>query len=107
SGSNSYTGGTSVNGGSLAMIGSNAWSPVLTAPAGTDLKHGALVFDYSNGSTDPSPTIQSVLTTAFASGFASGQIHSSTATPSVGLGWLDDTANSRAVVAYTLFGDAN
>src|SRR5205085_6832188 len=41
------------------------------------------------------------------SGFASGQIRSSTATADRGLGWIDDAGNSRVHVAPALYGDAD
>jgi autotransporter-associated beta strand protein len=107
SGSNTYTGGTTISGGTLSMTGTQAWSPVLNGPGTTDIQTGRAVFDYSGGGSDPAAQIQSLLTASFASNFATGQLHSSTATTSLGLGWRDVTANSQAVVAYTYYGDAN
>ena len=66
--------------------GRDAWAPVLSGAGGADVKGGRLVFDYS-ASTTPATQVQSLLTTAFASSFASGQIRSSTADVSHGLGW--------------------
>ena len=40
-------------------------------------------------------------------GFASGQIHSSTATADIGLGWIDDGSASELTIAYAYYGDAN
>ncbi|HSV15392.1 MAG TPA: PEP-CTERM sorting domain-containing protein, partial [Tepidisphaeraceae bacterium] len=42
-----------------------------------------------------------------ASGFATGQIRSTTADATHGLGWKDDSANSQVIVAYSLYGDTN
>ena len=104
SGSNTYTGGTTISGGALAMVKSQAWNPVLSGPGTADIQTGRAIFDYT-GASSPAATIQSILTASYGTGFASGQIHSSTATSQLGLGWTDD--GSKTTVAYTYFGDAN
>jgi hypothetical protein len=50
--------------------------------------------------------VQSVLTTAYGTGFASGQIHSSTATTDIGLGWVDDATGKQVTVRRVYYGDA-
>jgi autotransporter-associated beta strand protein len=103
---NTYTGLTTVQAGTL-QLGVNAYSPVLgTGGGGADIRGGKLVFDYTGGST-PASSVLSALTTSYASGFASGKIRSSTATGSVGLGWLDDTTAHQLTVARALYGDVN
>src|SRR5207253_11238087 len=47
------------------------------------------------------------LTTAYGTGFASGQLHSSTATAKIGLGWHDDTTAKQVTVRRVLYGDAD
>jgi hypothetical protein len=67
------------------------------------------VFDYSTD-TDPETAVRTDLAAAVASGYATGQIHSSTAQVVAhprGLGYIDDTTNSKLTVAYTLVGDGN
>jgi autotransporter-associated beta strand protein len=107
SGANTYTGTTTVQGGALAFKGSSAWNPVLSGPNGADVQQGRLIFDYSGGAPNPATQIKTILTASYGTGFASGQIRSSTATSQLGLGWLDDSGSSTVTVAYTYFGDAN
>jgi fibronectin-binding autotransporter adhesin len=103
-GSNTFTGTTIVQSGKL-VLRPNAQPAVLTG-GGADIEHGRILFDYAGG-TDNAGTIQSLLTAAHASNFASGQFRSSTATSSKGLGWVDDTTNSQVNVAEALYGDSN
>jgi autotransporter-associated beta strand protein len=104
---NTYAGSTTVTGGALKMLGSAAWNPALVGPGTTDIQHGRAVFDYSGGDPDPAAAVNAALTASHASGFASGQIHSSTATSHIGLGWADDTVAKQVTVLSTYYGDAN
>ncbi len=100
-----YAGLTTVQAGTLAL-GPSTQNVVLTG-GGADVQGGKLVFNYTAGS-DPAATIQGILQVGFATGFATGQIHSSTAAGAgLALGWLDDSVNDQVTVACTLFGDAN
>ena len=91
SGSNSYTGNTNVQAGSLTLTGANAWAPALNGPGFTNITAGRMILDYTGGSS-PGPTVKSDLTTSFASGFATGQLRSTTADNHHALGWNDDGA---------------
>ena len=62
--------------------------------------------NYTGGST-PAFMVRLALATSYATGFASGQIYSSTATSEIGLGWVDDTDASELTIAYAMYGDAN
>lgn len=115
-GENYYSGLTTVQGGSL-VLGPNAQTPILggntpltgfpVAAGGADIQNGKLVWDYAGGSS-PSGTIVPLLTTGYTTdGFLTGTIRNTTATALEGLGWIDDTANSRFTVAAALYGDAN
>jgi autotransporter-associated beta strand protein len=105
SGANSYTGLTTVTGGSL-VLGPLAQNPVLTL-GGADVQTGSLVFQYSG--TSPAPTIESILAASYQHNFAAGsaQIFSSTALANGWtLGWSDD-GSSEVTIMVTLPGDAN
>src|SRR4029079_9908831 len=71
-GNNTYTGITNVNSGTL-QLGLTAQSPVLPGPNGANIAKGRIVLDYTGGSA-PGGTVKSLLTTAYASNFATGQI---------------------------------
>ena len=73
---------------------------------GADVQCGKLVLDYTGG-TSPAPTVLSLLTTSYATGFASGQIHSSTASTNLALGWNDSPTSHCVTVASALYGDTN
>jgi autotransporter-associated beta strand protein len=100
---NTYTGTTTVNGGTLQLAAASR-NPVLAGAGGADIRSGRIVFEYSGSS--PAGTIASMLAAAYPGNFASGQLRSSTATGSQGLGWLDD-GSSTVQVAAALYGDAN
>jgi autotransporter-associated beta strand protein len=104
-GANNYAGATQLEGGTLTLARA-AWDPVLTGAGGAVVNRSRLIFDYTGGAS-PAGTIQGMLTSAYAGGFSSGQIRSSAANSSLGLGWADDTAGQRVSVAYTYYGDAN
>ncbi len=101
-GGNSFTAPLVVKAGTLALRPAS-WN-VLNNTGGIDVAGGQLVFDYA-GATSPGSTVLGLLTAARANDFANGQIRSSTATTSRGLGWVDNGATFRVVTA--LYGDAN
>ncbi|MGC4032411.1 MAG: autotransporter-associated beta strand repeat-containing protein [Tepidisphaeraceae bacterium] len=105
SGANSYTGTTTIAAGELRAT-SAAYANLLTNAGGTDLTGNAakLTLDYT-GTTSPASQVKALLQTAYAAGFASGQIRSTTATASRGLGWGDN--GSAVTVLATLYGDAD
>jgi autotransporter-associated beta strand protein len=109
-GANTYNGKTTVKAGTLVLANNgvkNAWNSALTNAAGTDIQGGKIVFDYTS-STSPIATIVPLLDAAYDSGFASGQIRSSTAVAgSFGLGYNDDPTASTFTVAFTRYGDFN
>lgn len=101
-GANTFTAPLVVNAGTLALR-PTAWN-VLTNAGGADVTGGKLVFDYT-GSTTPAATILPLLTAGHASDFATGQIRSSTATTSRGIGWIDN--GTTFTIMPALYGDAN
>jgi hypothetical protein len=107
---NNYTGETAVEGGTLVLIDNgthNSQAPVFSG-AGMDIRGGKAVFDY-NGGTSQAANIQAILTAGHAQAvpFSTGTIRSTTATDTLGLGWLDDSVAKQTTVAYTYFGDSN
>src|SRR4030095_5298211 len=55
SASNTYTGGTTVENGTLLLVGPNTRAPVLNVgAAGAVVNGGRLIFDYAGGSTPAS-----------------------------------------------------
>jgi autotransporter-associated beta strand protein len=114
SGSNTYAGATNVQSGTLNLVGPNAWAPALAGTSvsttgGTVLTGGRLNFDYTgNVGADPATTIKNILKAGAPGSFAAGQIRTSPAADSKhGIGWIDDTANSKVRVGFTYLGDAN
>ncbi len=98
SSANTYGGVTTVEAGTLKLNGvTNAQVPVLTG-AGADIKSGMLVLDYS-GEASPAATVNTLIN--------NGKIHSSVATATYGLGWIDNTTTHAISIAYTVYGDAN
>jgi autotransporter-associated beta strand protein len=109
SGSNTYTGTSAVQAGTLRLLGNAAQAPVLTG-GGADIQGGKLTLDYSGGGTDPADQVSSILHAGFAQAvkFSTGQIRTSNpADATKGLGWRDITGSSQVIVAYTYYGDAN
>jgi autotransporter-associated beta strand protein len=90
SGTNDYTGLTTVYAGQLTLVGSNAWNPVFNS-GGADLQAGKLVFDYTAGgsATDPVVAVRSAL--------AGGTIHSSTAPSFCTIGYDDNNSTGNGV----------
>lgn len=108
-GTNSYTGTTTVNAGTL-QLGRNAHTPVLTGTTSTGaVVETALVLDYSGGGANPSATVNTLLTATHtaSSSFTSGVIRSTSAGGNRALGWMDDTTNQQVVIRNTWDGDAN
>ena len=87
----------------------NAAQAVVFNSGGADVQAGRLIFDYSNGGTDPIGQVLPILQAGFgqAPKFSSGAIRSSTATGAKGLGYFDDATAQHLTVAATYFGDAN
>jgi autotransporter-associated beta strand protein len=104
-GANTFTGAITVNAGSLT-VGDSARAPFLASTAGANVRGGRLVIDYAGG-TSPQSAIVPVLTANAPTLFAAGLVRSTNATASRGLGWIDDTVNSKFIVAAVLNGDAN
>ena len=105
-GSNNYTGLTTIMGGTLALKGSGAQAPVLSG-GGADLKAGKLLLDYT-GASDPITNIKTILGNAYASNFASGQIHTSNIQDvHTGIGYRDNIGSSQLMLMYTYYGDTN
>jgi autotransporter-associated beta strand protein len=105
-GNNHYTGTTTIAGGTL-ILGKNAQAEVLTGPGGI-VNAGLLALDYSGGGTNPSGTVNTILSGGFAGGFQSGQIRTTNAVDATkAIGWRDDSANSQVLIKYTWEGDAN
>ena len=110
---NTYTGGTTVNGGTLAVryadTVASAATPLLSG-AGVNIQDGRVVFDYA-GSTSPAGTIRGLLAASFADASTpgvvdTGVLRSSAATGAKGLGYLDNGSGA-VTVQLTLFGDAD
>ncbi len=109
SGTNDYTGPTTVYAGQLTLVGSDAWNPVLTG--GGDIQDGKLVLDYSTSpSSDQASDVSGDLTAGYGatSKFSTGPIHSSTAAfTSTALGWADNATSQQVTIARARYGDAN
>ena len=109
-GTNTYTGRTTTQGGTLQLNGPGARNPILTG-GGTDIQNGRTieVFDYSGvGDTDPASGpggIQALLTASYDTGkWDTGKFQSSTAVAAgTTLGWKD--TGTQVIVMDTLPGD--
>jgi autotransporter-associated beta strand protein len=105
SGADSYTGLTTISGGTLALdVAAGAAWPVLSG-GGADVQGGTLVFDYASGS-DPLASVEAALKSGYSNGWASGQIHNTSAANGWELGCVDDGAGT-ITVEPALPGDAN
>jgi len=106
SGANSYTGRTTVTGGTLEL-GAPAQNVVFNL-GGADIQSGAMVFDYTAGA-DPIATIQSLLKASYDGGrWDVGQFRDSTALATgLTLGCFDNTATDQVKVMATYPGDFN
>ena len=104
-GMNSYTGCTTVTGGTLDTR--RAQNCVLNV-GGADIQSGSLVFDYAAGA-DPIATIQSLLKASYDGGhWDVGQFRDSTAAATgLTLGCVDNTATDQVKVMATYPGDFN
>jgi fibronectin-binding autotransporter adhesin len=98
-GANTYTGPTTVNGGTLEL-GTSARAPVLTL-GGASLGHGILVFDYTGG------TGSALVTLLQANEGPGKKITSTNANTGVNV-WVNiDNLVDKVTVAYTVNGDSN
>jgi autotransporter-associated beta strand protein len=104
---NSYSGITTLEGGTLQFNKAAAWNPVVNL-GGANIKAGTMVFDYAGEGT-PAAAIGALLTASYHSGsathFDTGKFQSSSADANHGLGWIE-TMSQQVLVAYTLYGDA-
>jgi autotransporter-associated beta strand protein len=108
SGSNSYTGLTTVAGGVLNIAPELATqaiasTPLLTNSAaadGTDIQGGRVIFDYSpTGQTTPVATLRDEV--------IAGRVHSSASPANKALGYFDDATAMKVTALITWAGDAN
>ncbi|HZZ42626.1 MAG TPA: autotransporter-associated beta strand repeat-containing protein [Tepidisphaeraceae bacterium] len=106
-GANTYTGKTVLNGSGSVVLGSSAWSPVLTG-GGAVINSSKLVFNYAS-TTTPVATIASLLKTSHdSSNFrdSTQRLYTTNAADANhSLGYADNGSN--VTVAYTWNGDAN
>lgn len=101
--------------GSAAMIktttgtvtlGPAAHAQFINGTGGVDLQLGGLGLDY-NGGADPAPSVLPLLAVGYAAQFQTGQIRSSTATTTRGIGYRREMASESLLLAAVLYGDAN
>jgi autotransporter-associated beta strand protein len=108
-GADTYTGVTTIEGGTIVFKNPTAINNVLSNAGGVNDTGGFLVFDYTGG-TDPAATVLARLTAAYNGGvnsFQTGQIRDSSATTQIGLGWLDNTTTHQVIVMPAVYGDAD
>lgn len=109
SAANTYTGPTVLSGTGTVVLGSAAWTPVLTNAGGAVVNGDKLVFDYT-GTTSPVGTVAALLKSSHdSSNFRdpAQRIRTTNAADAThGLGYYDDGAAS-LTVKYTWYGDAN
>ncbi|MEN6458014.1 MAG: lectin like domain-containing protein [Thermoguttaceae bacterium] len=110
SGSNTYTGTTTVIGGTLTLVGAAYANVLNTANAGADIQGGTLIFDYT-GLADPVDQIRANLRTTYLA--TNGAMTSGLLYSSIGgalnytVGYLDDTEASTVTLKVAQYGDAN
>jgi autotransporter-associated beta strand protein len=108
-GANSYTGQTTLQGGTLQLNGASAQNPVLNL-GGADIQQGKMVFDYSGtGETNPASTVLADLIAGYNGGvspWTTGKLQSSTAAANnTTLGWVDDPVAKQLTVMAVVPGD--
>jgi autotransporter-associated beta strand protein len=111
----SYSGVTTIQGGTLEVTYATTTMSLFTS--GVNDTGGFLVLDYGyeGGPTqaEMDAEVLSLLTAAYNNGFLSGQICDTSATTSIGLGWVDSPTINGNVYTYqiwimpALYGDAN
>jgi autotransporter-associated beta strand protein len=109
-GANSYAGVTNVQSGALQINNASASANVLTNAGGVNVTGGFLVLDYSASGTSVASMLQGLLKTAYNNGtnsFQTGQIRDTSATSSIGLGWVDNASTKQVTIMPALYGDAN
>jgi autotransporter-associated beta strand protein len=107
-GNDSYTGATTVDGGSLVLRAS-AFAPVTTNAGGAVVNAGRLVLDYGGGAL-PSTIVADLKASHDSANFTDGSKRYRTTNandPTHGLGYVNDAAAQLFTVAYTWYGDAN
>src|SRR5262249_33608434 len=107
-GLNTYTGNTTVGGGSL-ILGKDSFNPILAAGGNIYVVNsGRLVLDYSGGGGDPATQVNTVLKAGNSGNHLTGQIRTTNAAnPGRALGWIDDAGSSQVRIAYTYRGDGD
>ena len=80
-----------------------------TNSGGANVTGGFLVLDYSASGVSVANMVQSVLQTAFSHGFTNtaDHIYDTSASNSIGLGWVDNTTTKQVTIMPALYGDAN
>jgi fibronectin-binding autotransporter adhesin len=107
-GTNTYTGVTTVQAGILQMSESS-YSNVATNGGGADIQGGKGVLDYSLSGVSPAPEVQALLTASYNDGaWDVGQIrNTTTGITGLTLGWTDNTTASQVTIMATYAGDAD
>lgn len=105
SGANSYTGTTTITGGTLFVSGA-AVNPLVNNTAGTIINGGLVQFDHTGGSS-PQSTVVPLLAAQVANNFHSGRFRTSLPTDfKKSIGWTDD-GSANFILRWTYNGDAN